>query len=86
MDIITWLLVGLVAGALASGLVRGGGFGLPGDIVLGIAGAVVGGWTFHALGWQPPFTGVAGTIVVALVGAVIVLAGLRLLRGTAVRP
>jgi uncharacterized membrane protein YeaQ/YmgE (transglycosylase-associated protein family) len=86
MDIVTWLLVGLVAGALASALVRGGGFGLLGDIVLGIAGAVVGGWTFHALDWQPPFSGVAGTIAVALVGAVIVLAGLRLLRGGAVRP
>jgi uncharacterized membrane protein YeaQ/YmgE (transglycosylase-associated protein family) len=85
MDIIAWLLVGLVAGALASALVRGGGFGLRGDIVLGIAGAVVGGWAFHALGWQGPFTGVAG-IAVALVGAVIALAGLRLLRGGAARP
>ena len=86
MDIITWLVVGLVAGALASALVRGGGFGLVGDIVLGIAGAVVGGWTFHELGWQPPFAGVAGTIAVAFAGAVIVLAGLRLLRGARVRP
>lgn len=85
MDLITWLLVGLVAGAVASGLVRGGCLGLLGDIVLGIAGAVVGGWTFHALGWQPPFTGVAGTITVALIGAIIVLAGLRLLRGPAAR-
>jgi uncharacterized membrane protein YeaQ/YmgE (transglycosylase-associated protein family) len=85
MDIITWLLVGLVAGAVASRLVRGGGCGLLGDIVLGIAGAVVGGWTFHALGWQPPFTGAAGTIAMALVGAIIVLAGLRLLRGPAAR-
>jgi uncharacterized membrane protein YeaQ/YmgE (transglycosylase-associated protein family) len=83
MDIITWLLVGLVAGALASALVRGGGFGLLGDIVLGIAGAVVGGWAFHSFGWQAPFAGVAGTIAVAMVGAVIVLAGLRLLRGAA---
>jgi uncharacterized membrane protein YeaQ/YmgE (transglycosylase-associated protein family) len=85
MDIITWLLVGLVAGAVASSLVRGNGLGLLGDIVLGIAGAMVGGWTFHSLGWQPPFTGIAGTIAVALVGAIIVLAGLRLLRGPAAR-
>ena len=74
MDITTWLLVGLVAGALASALARGGGVGLRGDIVLGIAGAVVGGWTFHALGWQSPSTGVAGLIAVALAGAVIALA------------
>jgi uncharacterized membrane protein YeaQ/YmgE (transglycosylase-associated protein family) len=46
MHIITWLLVGLVAGALAAGVMRGSGFGLFADIVLGIAGAVVGGWTF----------------------------------------
>jgi uncharacterized membrane protein YeaQ/YmgE (transglycosylase-associated protein family) len=86
MEMITWLVVGLVAGALASSVVRGGGFGLVGDIVLGIAGAVVGGWAFHALGWRAPFTGIAGAIAVAFTGAVVVLVGLRLLRGTTGRP
>jgi uncharacterized membrane protein YeaQ/YmgE (transglycosylase-associated protein family) len=85
MDILTWLVVGLVAGVLASAVVRGSGFGFLGDIVLGIAGALVGGWTFHALGWQAPFAGLAGVIAVALVGAVIVLAGLRLIRGAGAR-
>ena len=85
MDIITWLVVGLVAGALASAVVRGSGFGLIGNIVLGIAGAVVGGWTFQRIGWQPPLAGVAGTIAVAFAGAVIVLVALRLLVGTPVR-
>jgi uncharacterized membrane protein YeaQ/YmgE (transglycosylase-associated protein family) len=85
MDLIMWLVMGLVAGALASALLRGGGFGLVGNIVLGIAGAVVGGWTFHELGWQP-LSGFAGALAVAFAGAVIILAGLRLLRGAMVRP
>ncbi|MGE0395786.1 MAG: GlsB/YeaQ/YmgE family stress response membrane protein [Kofleriaceae bacterium] len=83
MDLITWLVVGLVAGALASTLVRGAGHGLLGDIVLGIAGAVVGGWTFHELGWSTPFRGGAGTIFVAFIGAVIVLLAVRVLRPAA---
>lgn len=79
MDIITLLLVGLVAGVLASA-VMGSGFGLLGDIVLGIAGAFVGSWAFRELGWHAPFAGKAGIIVVALVGALIVLVAMRLLR------
>jgi uncharacterized membrane protein YeaQ/YmgE (transglycosylase-associated protein family) len=84
MDIITLLVVGLVAGVLAATLV-GPGFGLLGDIVLGIAGAFVGGYSFRALGWHAPFGGLAGVITVAFVGAVILLVGLRLIRGTTAR-
>ena len=80
MDIITWLVVGLVAGLLASVLVRGSGIGIVGDIVIGIVGAFVGGWTFRELGWHTPIAGTPGVIVVAFVGAVIVLVLLRLLR------
>jgi uncharacterized membrane protein YeaQ/YmgE (transglycosylase-associated protein family) len=80
MDIITWLIVGLVAGVLASALLGGSGFGLLGDIVLGIAGAFVGGWTFAQLRWQLPFTGLPGVIAVAFVGAVILLAALRVFK------
>lgn len=79
MDILTWLIVGLVAGLLAS-FVVGGGFGLLGDIVIGILGAFVGGWLFRQLGWSTPFGGLAGTIFVAFIGAVLLLAILRLLR------
>jgi uncharacterized membrane protein YeaQ/YmgE (transglycosylase-associated protein family) len=85
MDLITWLIVGLFAGVLASALMRGSGFGIVGDILLGIAGAVVGGWTFHQLGWHAPFAGIAGAIAVAFVGAVIVLVALYLIRGARVR-
>jgi uncharacterized membrane protein YeaQ/YmgE (transglycosylase-associated protein family) len=86
MDIIlVWLLVGLVAGLLASALVRGSGYGLLGDIVLGIAGAFVGGWAFRELGWHAPFAGIAGVIAVAFVGAVMVLLAVRLVRGATAR-
>jgi len=71
----------IFAGALASIVMRGSGFGLSGDIVLGIIGAFVGGWTFRELGWRSPFAGLPGVITVAFVGAVIVLAALRLIQG-----
>lgn len=80
MDIMTWIVVGLVAGLLASSAMRGSGFGVLGDIALGIGGAFVGGWTFAQLGWRAPFGGPAGEITVAFVGAVIVLAALRVVR------
>lgn len=79
MDILTWLIVGLVAGVLAS-LVMGG-YGLVADIVIGIVGAFVGGWIFRQLGVGTPFEGLAGTIFTAFIGAVVLLFVLRLLRG-----
>ena len=71
MDLVTWLIVGLVAGVLAALLV--GGVGLIGDIIVGIAGAFVGGWIFRQLGVGTPFEGLAGTIFTAFVGAVVLL-------------
>jgi uncharacterized membrane protein YeaQ/YmgE (transglycosylase-associated protein family) len=81
MDILTWLIVGLVAGLLASLIVGGSGYGILGDIVAGIAGAFVGSWLFRAAGWGSPFSGLAGVIFVAFIGAVVVLAIVHLLRG-----
>lgn len=81
MDILTWLIVGLVAGALASFVVGGVGYGLVGDIVVGIAGAFVGGFVFREAHWKAPFAGLGGVIFVAFIGAVLLLAGLRLIRG-----
>lgn len=71
MDILTWLIVGLVAGVLAGMLV--GGVGLIGDIIVGIIGAFVGGWIFGKLGVSTPFSGLAGTIFTAFIGAVVLL-------------
>lgn len=79
MDILTWIIVGLVAGVLAS-LVVGRGYGILGDIVIGIVGAILGGWIFRQLGWSAPFGGLPGTIFVAFIGAVVLLLLLRLIR------
>jgi uncharacterized membrane protein YeaQ/YmgE (transglycosylase-associated protein family) len=68
-----------VAGVLASLVV--GGVGLIGDIIVGIVGAFIGGWIFSKLGVSTPFGGLAGTIFVAFVGAVVLLFLLHQLRG-----
>jgi uncharacterized membrane protein YeaQ/YmgE (transglycosylase-associated protein family) len=80
MDIVTWLIVGLVAGLLASAVVGGIGYGIVGDIVIGIVGAVLGGWIFATLGVASPIAGLPGTILVAFVGAVVLLLLIRMLR------
>ncbi len=86
MDIITWLIVGLIAGVLASLVVGGAGYGIIGDIVIGIIGAFIGGWVFHAAGWTAPWGGLAGTITIAFVGAVILLVILHLIHRGYRRP
>ena len=79
MDILTWIIVGLVAGVLAS-LVVGRGYGIVGDIIVGIVGAFIGGWIFRQMGWSTPFGGLPGTIFVAFIGACVLLFLLRLIR------
>jgi uncharacterized membrane protein YeaQ/YmgE (transglycosylase-associated protein family) len=73
MSILGWLVLGLISGFIASKLVNKSGEGILLDIVLGIVGALVGGWLFNAVG----HTGVTGfniySMFVAVVGAVIVL-------------
>lgn len=85
MDILTWLIVGLVAGVLASLVMGGTGYGIVGDIIIGIVGAFVGGWLFAQLGVATPFGGLAGTIFVAFIGAIVLLFILRLIRGGTAR-
>ena len=77
--LLAWIIVGLVAGVLAS-LVMGGGYGIVGDIVIGIVGAFIGGWLFSTLGVSSPFGGMGGQIFVAFCGAVVLLFLLRLIR------
>ena len=81
MEILAWLIVGLIAGVLASLVVGGTGYGIVGDIVAGIAGAFIGGWLFREAGWHAPWGGLAGTIFVAFIGAVILLAIVHLVQG-----
>jgi uncharacterized membrane protein YeaQ/YmgE (transglycosylase-associated protein family) len=80
-----WLAIGLIAGWLASAVV-GGGFGLLGDIVVGIVGSFLGGIIFRALGVGAPFGGLAGSIFVAFIGAVVLLVALRLIRRATYSP
>jgi uncharacterized membrane protein YeaQ/YmgE (transglycosylase-associated protein family) len=75
--LLLWIAVGLIAGWLASAVV-GGGYGLVGDIVVGIVGSFLGGLIFDRLHIAVPFAGLAGTIFVAFVGAVALLLLLRL--------
>jgi uncharacterized membrane protein YeaQ/YmgE (transglycosylase-associated protein family) len=80
VSILTWIIVGLIAGVLASLVMGGTGYGLIGDIIIGIVGAFVGGWIFARLGVSSPWGGLPGTIFVAFIGAVVLLFILRLLR------
>jgi uncharacterized membrane protein YeaQ/YmgE (transglycosylase-associated protein family) len=71
-----WIAIGLIAGWLASAVV-GGGYGVVGDIVVGVVGAFLGGFLFRAFHVATPFGGIAGTIFIAFVGAVVLLLLLR---------
>ena len=79
VSIIVWIIVGGVAGWLASLIVRGGGMGLGGNIVLGIVGAVVAGWLFPFLGLGFG-GGMIGAILSAMIGAIIVLLIISLIK------
>ena len=85
MEILAWIIVGLVSGVLASLVVGGTGYGILGDIVIGIVGAFVGGYIFRAAGWSAPWGGLAGTIFVAFIGAVVSLVILHLIQGASTR-
>jgi uncharacterized membrane protein YeaQ/YmgE (transglycosylase-associated protein family) len=79
MGFITWIVVGLIAGWLAGQVMKGGGYGVLVDIILGILGGVLGGWVFGLLGiW--PGGGIVGAIIVAFIGAVILVGITRLLK------
>jgi uncharacterized membrane protein YeaQ/YmgE (transglycosylase-associated protein family) len=73
MSILAWLVVGLIAGFLASKVINKTGSGLVMDIVLGIVGALVGGFIFNAIGHSAPNGINLYSIFVAFIGAVVVL-------------
>ena len=79
MGLLAWIVVGLIAGWLAGKVMKGGGYGVLVDIILGILGGVLGGWVFGLLGiW--PGGGILGAIIVSFVGAIILVAITRLLK------
>jgi len=76
---IYWIVVGLIAGWLAGLVMKGGGYGVFVDIILGILGGILGGWLFGRLGiW--PAGGLLGSVIVAFIGAVILVGITRLVK------
>ncbi len=81
MGILAWIIVGLIAGFLAGLVVRGGGFGLIGDIIVGVVGALLGGWLASSVFHVGGVTGLnLPSILIAFIGAVILLFVIRLFR------
>jgi len=76
--LIWWIIVGLIAGWAAGKIMKGGGYGVIADIILGILGAILGGWVVGALGFGGG--GLIWSILVAILGAVILIWITRLLR------
>jgi uncharacterized membrane protein YeaQ/YmgE (transglycosylase-associated protein family) len=83
MGILSWIIIGLIAGWLAGVIMRGTGYGILGDIVLGIIGALIGGFLASAVfGIQSPVSGFnVVSLIVALLGAIFVVAIVRALPG-----
>ncbi|HMN59053.1 MAG TPA: GlsB/YeaQ/YmgE family stress response membrane protein [Anaerolinea sp.] len=83
MNVISWIVVGLIAGWLAGVVMKGGGFGVLGDIIVGIVGGLLGGWIASSLlNIGAGVTGInLGSILVAFLGSVVLIALLRLLSG-----
>jgi uncharacterized membrane protein YeaQ/YmgE (transglycosylase-associated protein family) len=79
MEFLWFIIVGLIAGWLAGVLMKGGGFGVIGDIIVGIIGALIGGWLFSTMGVSAG-GGLLGSIIVALIGAIILIVLLRLIK------
>ena len=76
--LIWFLLIGLIAGWLAGLVMKGGGFGIVGDMIVGVIGSFLGAWLFGLLGIGA--TGLLGRIITAFVGAVVLILLLRLIR------
>lgn len=79
MSLVIFLIVGLIAGWIASSLMEGGGFGLFGDIIIGVIGAFIGGYVFRWLGISLGGSFI-GDIIVAAIGAIILLFLVNLIR------
>jgi uncharacterized membrane protein YeaQ/YmgE (transglycosylase-associated protein family) len=79
MGFLAWIVVGLIAGWLAGQVMKGGGYGVLVDIILGLLGGLLGGWLFGQLGIGAG-GGMIGSIIVAFIGAVILVGITRLIK------
>ncbi len=78
MSWLWFILIGIAAGWLAGQIMKGGGFGLVGDLIVGVIGALLGGFLFNAIGLVT--YGLLGSLFTATVGAVVLLYGLKLIK------
>ncbi len=79
MEFVWFILIGLAAGWLAGRVMKGGGFGVLGDIVVGVIGALLGGFLFRTFGVSAG-GGLLGSLIVATIGAIVLLFVLRLVK------
>ena len=78
MEFLWFILIGIAAGWLAGQLLKGGGYGLVGDLIVGVIGALLGGWLFGLAGIAA--AGLIGQLVVATIGAIVLILVLRLIK------
>jgi uncharacterized membrane protein YeaQ/YmgE (transglycosylase-associated protein family) len=78
MNVIWFIIIGIVAGWLAGQIMKGGGFGLLGDLIVGVIGAVIGGFLFGLLNISAG--GLIGSLITATVGAIVLIAIVRFFR------
>jgi len=78
MNVIWFIIIGIVAGWLAGQIMKGGGFGLLGDLIVGVIGALIGGFLFGLLGISAG--GLIGSLITATVGAIVLIAIVRFFR------
>jgi len=78
---LAWIVVGVIAGSVAARVVAGRGFGCIADVIVGIAGAFIGGFLLQSLFGVDGQIGFWGSIIVAFIGAAVLLAGLKLVSG-----
>ena len=78
MEFLWFILIGIAAGWLAGQILKGGGYGLVGDLIVGVIGALLGGWLFGLAGIAS--AGLIGQLVVATIGAIVLILVLRLIK------
>jgi uncharacterized membrane protein YeaQ/YmgE (transglycosylase-associated protein family) len=79
VSIILWIVIGVVAGWLAGLVMKGSGYGIIGDLIIGLIGALVGGFIFSLFG--AAYGGLLGSILVAFIGACLLIAIVRFVSG-----
>jgi uncharacterized membrane protein YeaQ/YmgE (transglycosylase-associated protein family) len=79
MELLWFILIGLAAGWLAGQIMKGGGYGLVGDLIVGVIGALLGGWLFGLAGVSVG-GGLIGQLIVATIGAIVLILILRFIK------